>query len=81
MNDADDHASETETAPDRRRLFEEVRVRLSAIMDSFSDFKMDAAQLRTTTQELGAVAHRIEWLADVSSSRRLNVAYGDPNVP
>ena len=68
MKDADDHASELVAALDRRRLFEEVRVRLSAITDSLSDFKMGAGQLRTTTQGLDAVVHRIKWLADVDSS-------------
>ncbi|HEX6392097.1 MAG TPA: hypothetical protein VFZ97_01565 [Acidimicrobiales bacterium] len=67
MSDADDQLTDSPAVLDRRRLFEEVRVRLSAVTDSLSDFKMEAGQLRTTSQELLAVVHRIEWLADLST--------------
>jgi hypothetical protein len=80
MKDTDDRATELVAALDRRRLFEEVRVRLSAITNSLSDFNMDAGHLRTTTQELGAVVHRIEWLADVDSSSRVERPPRWPNL-
>lgn len=67
MSDTDDELTHSPDMLDRPRLFEEVRVRLSAITDSLSDFKMGAGQLRTTSQELVAVVRRIEWLADVST--------------
>lgn len=53
--------------PNRSRLFEDIRARLTAITDSLADYKLEAGQLRTSTQELLAVAHRIEWLADISN--------------
>jgi hypothetical protein len=68
MNNTEYRASESPPALDRRALLEEVRVRLFAITDSLSNFEMDAGQLRTTTRELGVVVHRIEWLADLSTS-------------
>jgi hypothetical protein len=67
MSDTDDQLTHSSGVLDRPRLFEEVRGRLSAITDSLSDFKMGVGQLRTTTHELVAVVHRIEWLADVST--------------
>jgi hypothetical protein len=80
MNDTDDHATEPLPPLDRPRLFEEMRVRLSAITNSLSDFKMEAGQLRTTTQEPGAVVHRIEWLADLSTSPPLNAPWSPQDV-
>jgi hypothetical protein len=68
VNDADDRAIQTLPTLDRPKLFEEIKNRLIAITDSLSDFKMDARRLRAITQELGAVVHRIEWLADLSTS-------------
>jgi hypothetical protein len=65
MNQPSDRRPETLPTLDRPRLFEDVRIRLSAITKSLSDFNMDAVQLRTTMHELDAVVHRIEWLADV----------------
>lgn len=67
MSDTDHQLTRSPAVPDRPRLFEEVRVRLSAITDCLSDFKMGAGQLRTTTRELVPIVHRIEWLADLST--------------
>ena len=66
MNQPNDHDSETPTL-DRPRLFEDVRIRLFAITERLSNFNMNTVQLRTTMQELDAVVHRIEWLADVDT--------------
>jgi hypothetical protein len=66
-DDRDDFMSEAFPMLDRQRLLEEVRARLFAITERLCDVTMDPGQLRTTTQELGAVAQRIEWLADIST--------------
>ena len=67
MNDTDGQVVQSPTMLDRPGLFEEVRARLSAITNRLADVNMEAGQLRTTSQELVAVAHRIEWVADLST--------------
>lgn len=67
MNDTDGQLVESPPMLDRPGLIEEVRVRLSAISNRLADVNMEAGQLRTTSQELVAVVHRIEWLADLST--------------
>jgi hypothetical protein len=47
-----------------------VRVRLAAISGALSDLKIDADELRGDANELNALAHRIEWLADVDTASR-----------
>jgi hypothetical protein len=49
---------------ERRRLLEEVRVRLLAIANSLSDFRIDATELRNDADELGAVVRRLQWIAE-----------------
>jgi hypothetical protein len=72
MNSRDDFVSKALPMLDRQRLLDEVRARLFAITERLSDVTMDPGQLRTTTEELGAVARRIEWLADISTCPSLD---------
>jgi hypothetical protein len=68
MNEATaDRTDPTETAPELRRAFEEVRARLGAISDGFR--RPDVDEMRRTASELTAVVNRIEWLVDVSKRR------------
>lgn len=70
MNDIDGQLVQSPPMLDRPGLLEEVRVRLSAITNTLADVNMEAGQLRTTSQDLVAVAHRIEWLADLTTPPR-----------
>lgn len=54
----------------RLGVLADVRVRLAAISGALSDLKIDADELRGDANELNALAHRIEWLADVGTSSR-----------
>jgi hypothetical protein len=65
--------TEPETPPilaanDRRKVLEEAKARLLAIASSLTDVNVDARVLRQDADELSAIRHRIEWLADISGS-------------
>jgi hypothetical protein len=49
----------------RRRVIEEVRARLEAVTSSLSGSRIDVGELREDANELTAVVHSIQWLADV----------------
>jgi phage terminase Nu1 subunit (DNA packaging protein) len=62
------YSQETSAPPSaRRRVLEELRSRLDAVTRTLANSKIDAGELREDADELTAVMHRIEWLADVSN--------------
>ena len=63
----DEPTISTQASLDRRRALKEVKARLSAISDTLSDARIDAAELREDVEELNAVTSRITWLADLST--------------
>jgi hypothetical protein len=54
----------------RRNVVVAVRARLAGISSALSDLTTDSAELREDANELNAVAHRIEWLADIGTASR-----------
>jgi hypothetical protein len=52
----------------RRRVIEEVRARLDAVTSSLSGSRIDVGELREDANELTAVVHSIQRLADVCVS-------------
>jgi hypothetical protein len=46
---------------------EEATARLAGITNRLADSGIDAAELRKDAEELSAIVHRLEWLADISA--------------
>jgi hypothetical protein len=67
MTRPDDQTRQTPRTVDRRGGLEEATARLAGITNRLADSGIDAAELRKDAEELSAIVHRLEWLADISA--------------
>jgi hypothetical protein len=77
----DEQESATFHEFERRRLLEEVRIRLLAIANSLPDLRIDAAELQSDAEELAAVARRVQWIAEGATLGRRTPSSHSLNPP